>query len=333
MVELSIFSSFQTIKKNEDAAKENAGSNAAPLPEVEMGAVYTAGLHDQGFPELLVQDVPKDSYTAIYSVFTRLIRRLKTGQRLYTDSRIVEDSGHCFRLIEVTHEGYRMNLIDHVMVNWHKGRSNVTEEFLRKVNLFVLVPWFRENMERWGTLPRPPKGRYDRRDKIFWTAMSLDCRGRKVCRSSLSSSSSSSCSWPIADDEGFAPEQDGDNFDEEDAAYFLKYKAYFLHLLDLPSAEAVLYRMPGSFQQHVLAMGERMMNDAARRLSRASASSQASWGGDASRNYEQSPSNMLVNNRQRCPGSRRRGGFRLSGGGMGVTAASSPATSDYTYYV
>lgn len=229
------------------------------------GSMYTAGMYDLGLPELLVQDVPRDCAGLVSKILLRLTRRLRTGHRFYTDSRIIEENRYYFRIIEVDHDAYSVNLLHHVMKKWGKGRR-VTDSILNSVKVMVLTPWFVENMEEWATLPPPPRGRHDCRDKIFLAALFGDCRGQGRGRRYNSF-------WTMANDiDQVSPEDDNDqgddDFSDSDAAYFLMHTDYFLRLLDVPDTPSFVYRMPQSFQRRVLAMGDRMTVAAAARISR-----------------------------------------------------------------
>lgn len=272
--------------------REGGSSTLPSLTESSIGAtklgtIYTVGMYHHGLPELLVQDIPPACHDMVDSMVRRLVLRLGEGRALYTNDRVMEENRYCFRVLEVTHVGYRQNLLCHVMPKWWKQQATSARN-LSKVQVTLLIPWFRDaEMEEWATLPYPPKGRHDRRDKIFLTALNMDCRGRPIStarnnntwhQQSFSSSYSSLLEQKQQDKDmaaaWSAPEDDSSDeslFDAEDAAYFLKYSSHFLQILNVPDTPAVLYRMPPSFQRLVLEMGERFTMDAAQRRSSAPA--------------------------------------------------------------
>ncbi len=208
------------------------------------GNIYTCGMHERNLPELLVQDVPKTHARLVVQLLHRLSGRLQKGCQLYTDNRIME-SNRCFRVIEVKRVDHRLNLLDHVMKKWWWkngcASSPVTDTMLAQVQILILTPWFILDMQDWATLPPAPRDRWECRDRIFLAALSLDCRGYG--------------------------RYGNHKFSESEAAYFLKYQHHFLEILDVPNVQSFLYRMPPSFQQQVLAMGDRMTTAAALRIS------------------------------------------------------------------
>lgn len=206
------------------------------------GNIYTSGMFDRNLPELLVQDVPKAHARLVYQLLHRLSGRLQMGCQLYTDNRIME-SNRYFRVIQVERVDHRLNLLDHVMTKWWRGRSlSMTDAVLSQVQIVILTPWFVVDMQEWASLPKAPRDRRECRDRIFLAALSLDCRGQ-------------------------GRYNDITKFSESDAAYFLKYQKHFVEILNVPNVQSFLYRMPPSFQHQVLAMGDRMTTAAALRIS------------------------------------------------------------------
>ncbi len=175
----------------------------------------------------------------------RQSKRLQAGCQLYTDFRIMEGN-RFFRVIQVERLDHRLNLLDHVMTKWWDGRSSttMTDSMLSQVRILVLAPWFALDMQDWATLPPAPRNRTECRDRIFLTAIALDCRGR-----------------------GRPGAYTNHDFSESDAAYFLKYQDHFIQLLNVPNVQSFLYRIPPSFQRQVLAVTDRMAAAAALRTS------------------------------------------------------------------
>ena len=208
----------------------------------DTGNIYTCGLHELNLPELVVQGVPRGNEDLVVQMLNRQSKRLQTGCQLYTDFRIMEGN-RFFRVIQVERLDHRLNLLDHVMTNWWKGRPPITDHMLSQVQILVLAPWFALDMQEWASLPPAPRGRTECRDRLFLTALSLDCRGR----------------WRPG---SYSTQE----FSEADAAYFLKHKDHFLQILNVPNVQSFLYRMPPSFQRQVLAVGDRLTAAAALRI-------------------------------------------------------------------
>lgn len=207
------------------------------------GNIYTCGLHELNLPELLVQGVPRGNESLVIQMLNRQSKRLQAGCQLYTDFRITEGN-RFFRVIQVERLDHRLNLLDYVMTKWWDGRPPMTDAMLTQVQIVVLAPWFALDMQEWASLPPAPRNRTDCRDKIFLTALSLDCRGR-----------------------GRSGSYSTQEFTESDAAYFLKYQDHFLQILNVPNVQSFLYRMPPSFQRQVMNVGDRMTAAAALRIS------------------------------------------------------------------
>ena len=284
MKEVMVMIHHPSLSTNDDGTETDNSANSGSGTnhhEPETGNVYTEGMYRLGLPELLVQDVPRRLTHMVLQTLRRLVDRLRTGHRLYTGTRIVDDDYHCyfFRVIEVQHDAYRVHLLTHVMTQWNcvGGRSCsssgvdrqqphccwMEDALLRSVAIMVLTPWFIEDMEEWATLPRPPLDRYDCRDKIFLTALlGEDCRGRPR---RLSHDSRVNAPSSIATDHQGSSVDELDDvngneflFSESDATYFLEHTNYFLRLLDVTNTSAFLYRMPPSFQRMTMSLGNRM---------------------------------------------------------------------------
>ena len=184
------------------ATTATSSSTAAVNERVNM---YTTGMVENGWAEVLIQDIPRSKVSLMGEWLQGHIDRLRRVRRehrrrrrqqrptpsggggdgtplptggsvypsspppqeeaeccLFTDKRIIlserppqqETADHsssnssnneyyCFRVLEVHHKGYKINLLTHTMVEWNALHVDWNDWVLQQhVRLFLVVPWF-----------------------------------------------------------------------------------------------------------------------------------------------------------------------------------------------